>query len=185
MKTPATSPFAALMGLPSGIRKKAKTIARKKQTKTAVRSKMRHREPRPAAAPVRRVFHAARAETRRSDKKSQPATFAELLGVNLPPPRTHHQAAMAVAGAPVPQQERLPRRDGLSPAARRIIALGAKARGENIEPDGIESQLRHARDEACGITAPIREIIDRAVRRQASKQRATPDARAMAGAPRG
>lgn len=170
MKIPATSPFAALMGLPHGIRKKARAGARKKQLKAAVHSKMRQREPRPAAAPVRRVSHAARAETRRSDRKSRPATFAELLDVDLPEPaRAHHQAAPAVADVLVPQPKPPQRRAGLSTAARRIIALGAEARGENIEPDGIEAKLKRERDEACGITAAAREVIDRAVRRQASK----------------
>lgn len=156
------------MGLPPRFRKKAKAAARRKQLKAAMRPKTRQREPRPAAAPARRMFHVARAETRSSDRKSRPATFAELLDVDLPEPaRAHHQAAPAVADVPVLQREPPRRSDSLTPAARRIIALGAEARGENIEPDGIEAQLRRARDEACGITAKARSIIDRAATKAA------------------
>lgn len=160
MRVPATLPFAAFLGLPP--RKKVKGAARRKQFKAATRPKTRRRESRSTSAPVKKMFHVARAETRRSDRKSRPATFAELLDVDLPPSgRAHHQPDPAVAGVPVPQPEPPPRHDGLSPAARRIIALGAEARGENIEPDGIEAKLKRERDEACGITEVARAIIDR------------------------
>lgn len=102
------------------------------------------------------------------DRKSKP-TFAELLDVELPaPPKAQRQPAPAIADVPAPKPEP-PHRDGLSSTARRIIALGMEARGEILAADGIEAELRHMRDETCGITAKAREIIDREVRRQASK----------------
>lgn len=79
-------------------------------------------------------------------------TFAECLGVEEPKPH--------VAAPPLTRQK-LPRAsDGLSRRARKMIRLGAEARGESIDPDGIETQLRCERDQACGITPAARAIID-------------------------
>lgn len=141
MKTP-TVPFAALLGLPP----------RKKQVEAAVRPKARRREPRPVAAPVRKKF-ASRAEHRGSAPRAP--TFAELLDAALPAPsKVQRRAARAIADVQASHPE------GLTPTARRIIALGAAARGEALPEDGIEAQLKRDRDEACGIGSVARLIIN-------------------------
>jgi hypothetical protein len=54
-----------------------------------------------------------------------------------------------------------PSRGQLTAAARRIITLGAEARGDSLPADGIDAQMRRERDQACGITPTARAIIDR------------------------
>lgn len=144
-----TFPLAALLGLPP--RKKSRAVARKKPIKTAVRPKTHRRGPRPVAAPIRKKF-ASRAEPRGLDRESRRPTFAELLGVDLPAqPHLQRQPAPSIVDIPALQSEPEPgpstHNDGLPPRARRIIALGAAARGEAAPPDDIEVQLRRARDD--------------------------------------
>lgn len=178
MKTPATVPFAALLGLPPRAKAKgtAKPKARDRERRTAATTRTAR-----SAIMRREVHKVARMDAPAAHKKS----FAELLDVATSKARpVKHRHVAVIADAPVSQPEPLLRRDALTPAARRIIALGAEARGESLAPDGIDAQLRRARDEACGITPAARKIIDRAVQRQASKPRTLPDASAIAGATR-
>lgn len=156
MKTPSTFPLAVLLGLP-----------RRAKAKGSAKPKPRNRERRTAAitrtarstTPRREVPNRTRMNAPASHKR----TFAELLDVTSSKTRAvKRRPAAVIASAPVTQPESLPRRDGLTPIARRIIALGAEARGETLPPDGIAAQLRRDRDKACGIDPTVRLVIDRA-----------------------
>lgn len=149
-------PLAALMGLPP--RKKSKTVAR---------LKTRDRERRTAAAaPKARAMsrrREARNVTRLHVTAAHTPTFAELLEVVEPAPRAPKHSPLSLA---LTREKAPPSRKGMTAAARKIIALGAAARGETAPPDDIEAQLRRERDEACRITPAARAVIDRVVARQ-------------------
>lgn len=141
------------------------------------RQKSRSRERKTAAATPKRTFRRAAAiATKRIVRKAavapQKRSFAELLEVaGAPSKRT-----AAVSPTAQPPSRAMPHRSTpaargdaacscgqLSAVARRIIELGAEARGESLAPDGIEAQLKRERDDACGIGSVARKIINRAI----------------------
>jgi len=55
--------------------------------------------------------------------------------------------------------------DGTRPltnTARRIIALGAQARGDTLQEADVEAQIRAQKDRDFGITPEVRALINRA-----------------------
>jgi len=151
----AAHPFAIYMGLPRRPKRREKTKAKATRAAPAaeVKKAMKTKHHKNAKEIERRLL------ARMEQEDIGPAvSFAHLL-------RSAEREGRAESPRPFNPPVPVAPSDGTRPltsTARRIIALGAQARGETLQEADVEAQIHAQKDRDFGITPEVRALINRA-----------------------